>query len=613
MEMYDGIERILADRKAKRMRFAYGGDVRAGDSVGGYSGDTGRFSGSSYSGGYSGPVSRSGMEATQRNVESAQAAQATGGGRGAVEGPGERAAAQASQEAAQRAATRAAQDAAVGAAIRQQQQADQRFMASQPAGGPRTRGTPTRGVEQAQAEAQAQRAQELYNRNVAQKIMGAEVGGQKNIFSAKAATSSATGPGQFTKDTWLRTIEKYRPDILRTYDTKTVLGMRSTNPQLVESMLTRSVGDYSDTLVRNGIAPTEGNMYMVHFLGSRDALKVLKGDPNQAVDSVVDPASVQANKSVLENKTVSDVMGWANRKMASSEPIPVASMTPPSAMGYGPLDSIASEVNKIFGKTSAPSTGGIMSMRTAQAAPSTMTDATTDVVEQGAAAPQSTGATFDWAKGSWSWDKEDPSRKQNLYQQPNPFLGAEAPNSVTGDTPESYAEAMRIPLDQVKSRISTMNGIPQVEFYQKELTDIPAEMVSGLFGGVASLFAPKQEVGPNKGYAPAATTSVKGYGPYGDLTLEQYNQQYGGRGGGVASIMPTPEQQPVAQNVVAETPAATQQTAAVPPFMYTGKVSTVPTTYSSGIYQVPQVSTGAIQNALSLLNRQPFYAGYQTV
>ena len=143
----------------------------------------------------------------------------------------------------------------------------------------------------------------------------------------------------------------------------------------------------------------------------------------------------------------------------------------------------------------------------------------------------------------------------------------------------------------------------------------PFKAVGDMFGGQGIESLPQGSSVRDRRFMDlfSQTEPSRGYGPYGDLTLEQYNQQYGGRDGGVASIMPTPEQQPVAQNVVAETPAATQQTAAVPPFMYTGKVSTVPTTYSSGIYQVPQVSTGAIQNALSLLNRQPFYAGYRTV
>lgn len=614
MDNYDGIERILADRKAKRMRFAYGGDVRAGDSVGGLRGDTGGYSGRGSSGGYSGPVSRSGMEATQRNVEAARASQAVGSGRGAVESPGERESAQVEQRKLQREATKAAQDLAIETAIRKQAQAEYRQAPPAPYG----RGTAAKGIEEARIEAQKAAAQEFYNRTVAQKIMGAEVGGQKDIFTAKNTQSSATGPGQFTKDTWLRTIEKYRPDILRTYDTKTVLDMRSTNPQLVESMLTKSVGDYSDTLVSNGIPPTQGNMYMVHFLGPADAVKVLKGTPDAGVkDLGVSESAIEANKSILQDKTASEVTSWANRKMASAEPISIADIGTTTAQGFMPTGSIASEVNRIMGKqVYAPV--GISGTRMAQAAQLTANDASVDTIEgqKTTEAPPQSG--FDWAKGSWSFDKEDPSRKQSLYTQPNPFLGADAPNSVTGDTPESYAETMRIPVDQVKSRISTINGVPQVEFYQKELYDIPGEMVSNLFSGIGGLFKPseKKYLGAESDRASSNQTATNtGYGPYGDLTAEQYRQQYGGRSEantGVASVLPIV--QPAAEVASAQpAPAGITQTAAAAPFAYTGRVTTVPTTYAENVYALPRVGTSSIEDSLSLLNKRPFYAGYQTV
>ena len=610
MDMYDGIERVLADRKAKRMRFAYGGDVRAGDSVGGLRGDTGGYSGRSSAGGYSGPVSRSGMEATQRNVEAARASQAGGS-------PGERESAQVEQRKLQREATKAAQDVAIETAIRKQAQVEYRPTPSSVYG----RGTAAKGVEQARVDAEKAAARELYNRTVAQKIMGVEVGGQSDILRAKAKTSSAAGPAQFTKDTWLKTVEKYRPDILRTYDRKTVLNMRTENPQLVESLLTQTVGEYANTLTRNRIAPTEGNMYLMHFLGEGDAIKVLKGTPTESVESLVQPRAVTANKNLLENKSVADVTGWANRKMASVEPISVAGLEVPAAQGFSPIGSISSEVNKILGIRPATQSG-ILSSRMAQATPTTATDATEETTSPAVTTTGQTTVTpqsgFDWAKGSWSFDKEDPSRKQSLYTQPNPFLGADAPNSVTGDTPESYAETMRIPVDQVKSRISTINGVPQVEFYQKEIYDIPGEMVSNLFSGIGGLFKPaeKKYLGAESDRASSNQTATNtGYGPYGDLTAEQYRQQYGGRSEantGVASVLPIV--QPAAEVASAQpAPAGITQTAAAAPFAYTGRVTTVPTTYAENVYALPRVGTSSIEDSLSLLNKRPFYAGYQTV
>ena len=627
MDMYDGIERVLADRKAKRMRFAYGGDVRAGDSVGGLRGDTGGYSGRSSAGGYSSQTTSSGgggsggrESSTYRSPTSDNTAAQLNAQRAAQE-----ATVQASQQAAQRAATKAAQDVAIETAIRKQAQAEYRQAPPAPYG----RGTAAKGIEEARIEAQKAAAQEFYNRTVAQKIMGAEVGGQKDIFTAKNTQSSATGPGQFTKDTWLRTIEKYRPDILRTYDTKTVLDMRSTNPQLVESMLTKSVGDYSDTLVSNGIPPTQGNMYMVHFLGPVDAVKVLKGTPDAGVkDLGVSESAIEANKSILQDKTASEVTSWANRKMASAEPISIADIGTTTAQGFMPTGSIASEVNRIMGKqVYAPV--GISGTRMAQAAQLTANDASVDTIEgqKTTEAPPQSG--FDWSKGSWAWDTEDPARKEALYNQPNPFLGEGVVNSVTGDTPESYAQFLTeqtgklVTPDQVKSRISTINGVPQVEFYQKEIYDIPGEMVSGLVGGIANLFKPAESkyLGAESDRSSSNQTAVKtGYGPYGNLTYEEYQRQYGGRGAdnaGIATVLPVASLAPaVEQPTVAAAPTVAETPVALNPFAYTGKVTTVPTTYGDMSYNQPRIASSSIEDALSLLNKQrqlPFYTGYRTV
>ena len=467
--------------------------------------------------------------------------------------------------------------------------------------------------------------------------MGAEVGGQKDIFKAKATTSSATGPGQYTKDTWLKAVAEYRPDIFRNYDEKTILGMRSTNPQLVESILTQDVAKYTETLMNSGIAPTQGNVYMVHFLGAPDAIKVLTANPDATVsDAGVNPDSIQANKSILENKTAAEVTSWADKKMASSTPIdlggPVVSITPvgefdPTASSaYSPTDSIAKEVNKIFGRQSTNTSGIGTLNRYAQANAAQANDASQDTVQQtpetsgedvygpeggsrvrtklgsfGETTPEDvkTSGVVDWSKGNLPFI-DNTAYKEQLYNQQNPFFpGEDVANSVTGDTPESYAQKFTGgDVSKVQSRISYMNGVPQVEFFAKGMDQVlgdvlggvakaivPGGMLLNMFGGDTS--QQQQPAPPQQG------SSDRG-GADRQAQLQQAVQ--------IAQAAPT------TLPTVTETPTVTTTPFVEQPVTYTGRVSTVKSPYqlAYGGYGMAQNNLSTIQDALSLLNKRTY-------
>jgi len=92
---------------------------------------------------------------------------------------------------------------AAGAA-RAQAAAQQAYIASQPATGPATRGGP------AVVAAQIARRNQLINDFVRNTAI-VESGG---VATAKNPRSSATGLHQFTKGTWNKMVETYRPDLL---------------------------------------------------------------------------------------------------------------------------------------------------------------------------------------------------------------------------------------------------------------------------------------------------------------------------------------------------------------------------------------------------------------
>ena len=131
--------------------------------------------------------------------------------------------------------------------------------------------------------------------------------------TAKNPTSSAVGPFQFTKGTWLEEARLADPALKDVPDAQ-VLAMR-TDPAQAEFV--RKVGGSFtqrnvDYLAKNGIAnPSERDMYLAHFLGKDDAAKLLKADDAAPVKGLVEDASIAANKKILAGKTVGQVKQWA--------------------------------------------------------------------------------------------------------------------------------------------------------------------------------------------------------------------------------------------------------------------------------------------------------------
>lgn len=143
------------------------------------------------------------------------------------------------------------------------------------------------------------------------------IGGAENATgnpAARAATSSAMGNFQFTNKTWLETVQAHRPDLMQGRDVKAVLDLRA-DPKVSREMAGYLLDDNGAVLRNQGITPTPSNLYLAHFLGASDAAKVLKAAPGTPISDVVQPESIDANKSVLQGKTVDTVIDWSGRKM----------------------------------------------------------------------------------------------------------------------------------------------------------------------------------------------------------------------------------------------------------------------------------------------------------
>ncbi|AXS41087.1 hypothetical protein D1F64_14960 [Breoghania sp. L-A4] len=142
--------------------------------------------------------------------------------------------------------------------------------------------------------------------------------------SAKAPTSSATGLFQFIESTWLETMKQsgaqhglgdYAKDITRSANGKyrvsdparrrEILDLRK-DPEIASVMageLTAKNGAYLEN--RLGREPTNGELYIAHFLGANGASRLIgmaEGNPDARADTVFS-RQAKANRSIFYEKS----------------------------------------------------------------------------------------------------------------------------------------------------------------------------------------------------------------------------------------------------------------------------------------------------------------------
>lgn len=148
--------------------------------------------------------------------------------------------------------------------------------------------------------------------DVTNKITGVESGGKQ---FAKNPNSSAFGPGQFIKSTWMEFMKEAYPEIVKNRDANEVLKLRS-DPNLADQATSWYAGKAVDELDKLNMPATDANIYLHHFLGPDGMKKILTADPNALASSVLSPEQVAANKTILGGATtVQDVIDWSAAKM----------------------------------------------------------------------------------------------------------------------------------------------------------------------------------------------------------------------------------------------------------------------------------------------------------
>lgn len=140
-------------------------------------------------------------------------------------------------------------------------------------------------------------------------IRQAETGGLANPYvSNLAGASSAFGPHQFTRGTWISTYRKLNPGTGLSGDK---IWAQRTNPEMNERLMQKLTADNAASLERAGMPVNAPTAYLAHFLGADTAVKLLQADQNTPVESLLSKKQVDANPTVLKGKTVGQVVQWA--------------------------------------------------------------------------------------------------------------------------------------------------------------------------------------------------------------------------------------------------------------------------------------------------------------
>lgn len=151
-------------------------------------------------------------------------------------------------------------------------------------------------------------------------------GGQTKATDTNKAGSNAQGIGQFIPSTFIPLFDRLFP-ALKDISEAQKLEYRY-NEAYARPILEEFTKQNQVLLANAGVAPTDANTYLAHFLGAGDAIKVLLANPDELAKNIVNERSTAANPTVIKaDTTARDLQNWAFSKVGGGSPIMAGGQT----------------------------------------------------------------------------------------------------------------------------------------------------------------------------------------------------------------------------------------------------------------------------------------------
>ena len=398
---------------------------------------------------------------------------------------------------------------------------------------------------------------------------------------AKNKKSSAEGLGQFTDGTWLKIIDKYRPDLKYRLTEDQILDLKF-NPELSVEMTKNLAKENAEGLTNAGFPVNESTLYLSHFLGIGRAIDMLNAPADAPASVVAGGKATEDNPTILGGtKTAADVLRWASNKMDGTTPFNIADLD-----GSKLKNQFTGMQDKLFGgskKTVSNDQKGRVQYADANTTKSDFTEdlGSTNLNDTGGSKTISSDPVSSESESNYFYDKrgfnpvaaEKPwydklvGAFNSFFDNTDQTKALEAQGRLAGLTKEEYAKKFNVDLSKVQSRIVDNGQGQQVDYYTKSLGDTFGKGFSDVGKGITSFFggetstAPTAEVYDKYGAA-GDGSPIRGLGPGGDLTRDQYRDQYGGRD--IATNMP-PTGASLTPNTLTTPTTPTEPTAPIMP------------------------------------------------
>jgi hypothetical protein len=151
------------------------------------------------------------------------------------------------------------------------------------------------------------------------RLMNAESGGRRD---AKNPRSTALGPFQFIKSTFLEVTRRHFADEVAGLTDEQILARR-TDPDLARRSAAAYCRQTASHLKAEGLDPTFAHLRLAYLLGPGDAVRILQSQGETPVAKLLSSAVIKANP-FMRNMDASDLIRKSERDLATDRAISVA-------------------------------------------------------------------------------------------------------------------------------------------------------------------------------------------------------------------------------------------------------------------------------------------------